>query len=76
MVDQKKTSLIKKEFVMSKLLKKVIGVDVGAKFLTVSFTDILNQDQVFNIQNNQHSILSFLKKFPTGRVLFGHRSYR
>lgn len=50
---------------MSKLSKKVIGVDVGAKFLTVSFTDNVNQDQVFNIQNNQRSILSFLKKFPT-----------
>lgn len=49
---------------MSKLSKKVIGVDVGAKFLTVSFTDNVNQDQVFNIQNNQRSILSFLKKFP------------
>lgn len=76
MVDQKKTSLIKKEFVMSKLSKKVIGVDVGAKFLTVSFTDILNQDQVFNIQ--KQSTLDFIvsQEISYGRVLFGHRSYR
>ena len=50
---------------MSKLSKKVIGVDVGAKFLTVSFNDDQNQDQVYNIGNNQRSILSFLKKICT-----------
>lgn len=48
---------------MSKISKKVIGVDVGAKFLTVSFNDFENRDQVFNVENNQRSILSFLKKF-------------
>ncbi|WP_276699107.1 transposase [Chryseobacterium sp.] len=48
---------------MTKLSKKVIGVDVGSKFLTVSFNDSNNQDQVYNIENNQRSILSFLKKF-------------
>ena len=47
---------------MSKISKKVIGVDVGAKFLTVSFNDFENRDQVFNIENTQRSILSFLKK--------------
>jgi len=47
---------------MSKLSKKVIGVDVGSKFLTVSFNDDQNQDQIYNIGNNQRSILSFLKK--------------
>ncbi len=47
---------------MSKVTKKVIGVDVGAKFLTVSFNDFENRDQVFNIENTQRSILSFLKK--------------
>lgn len=50
---------------MSKLLKKVIGVDVGAKFLTVSFNDSQNQDQVFNIENNHRSILSFIKKISS-----------
>lgn len=50
---------------MTKLLKKVIGVDVGAKFLTVSFNDSNNQDQVYNIENNQRSILSFLKKISS-----------
>jgi len=48
---------------MSKISKKVIGVDVGAKFLTVSFNDFENRDQVLNVENNQRSILSFLKKF-------------
>ena len=48
---------------MSKVSKKVIGVDVGSKFLTVSFNDLENRDQVFNIENTQRSILSFLKKF-------------
>lgn len=47
---------------MSKLSKKVIGVDVGSKFLTVSFNDARNEEQVFNIGNNQRSILAFLKK--------------
>ena len=47
---------------MSKISKKVTGVDVGAKFLTVSFNDFENRDQVFNIENTQRSILSFLKK--------------
>lgn len=50
---------------MSKLLKKVIGIDVGAKFLTLSFNDDQNQDQVYNIENNSRSILSFLKKMST-----------
>lgn len=48
---------------MSKISKKVIGVDVGSKFLTVSFNDFENRDQVFNIENTHRSILSFLKKF-------------
>lgn len=61
-MDQKKTSFIKKEFVMSKLSKKVIGVDVGSKFLTFSFNDERNEDQVLNVGNNQRSILAFLKK--------------
>lgn len=52
---------------MSNLLKKVIGVDVGAKFLTVSFNDDQNQDQVYNIENNQRSILSFLKKISANQ---------
>jgi transposase len=50
---------------MSNLLKKVIGVDVGAKFLTVSFNDHCDKDQVHNIENNQRSILAFLKKIST-----------
>jgi transposase len=50
---------------MSKISKKVIGVDVGAKFLTLSFTDHRNQDQVYNIENTGRSILSFLKKIST-----------
>jgi transposase len=41
----------------------VIGVDVGSKFLTVSLNDSNNQDQVLNIENNQRSILSFLRKY-------------
>ena len=61
MVDQKKTSFLKKN-VMTKLSKKVIGVDVGAKFLTASFNDNQNRDQVCNIANNKRSISSFLKK--------------
>lgn len=52
---------------MSKLLKKVIGVDVGAKFLTVSFNDSQNQDQVFNIENNHRSILSFIQKISSAK---------
>lgn len=55
---------------MSKLLKKVIGVDVGAKFLTVSFNDHLDKDQVHNIENNQRSILAFLKKVSTEDYCF------
>ena len=55
---------------MTKLLKKVIGVDVGAKFLTVSFNDSNNQDQVYNIGNNQRSILSFLKKMSAEEFCF------
>ncbi|MDO3427331.1 IS110 family transposase, partial [Chryseobacterium sp. APV1] len=47
---------------MTKLSKKVIGVDVGSKFLTVSLNDLNNCDQVYNIENNQRSILSFLDK--------------
>lgn len=47
---------------MSNLLKKVIGVDVGAKFLTVSFNDHCDKDQVHNIGNNKRSILALLKK--------------
>ena len=55
---------------MSNLLKKVIGVDVGAKFLTVSFNDHSNQDQVHNIENSQRSILAFLKKVSTEDYCF------
>lgn len=55
---------------MTKLSKKVIGVDVGAKFLTVSYNDSNNQDQVSNIENNQCSILSFLKKFSLDDYCF------
>ena len=55
---------------MSNLLKKVIGVDVGAKFLTVSFIDYNKQDQVHNIENNQRSILAFLKKVSTEDYYF------
>lgn len=55
---------------MTKLSKKVIGVDVGAKFLTVSFNDSNNQDQVYNIENNQRSILSFLKKMSVNDYYF------
>lgn len=55
---------------MTKLSKKVIGVDVGAKFLTVSFNDSNNQDQVYNIENNQRSILSFLKKMSANDYYF------
>ncbi len=55
---------------MSNLLKKVIGVDVGAKFLTVSFNDHCDKDQVHNIENNQRSILAFLKKISTEDYCF------
>ena len=55
---------------MSNLLKKVIGVDVGAKFLTVSFNDHCDKDQVHNIENNQRSILAFLKKVSTEDYCF------
>ena len=55
---------------MSNLLKKVIGVDVGAKFLTVSFNDYCDKDQVHNIENNQRSILAFLKKISTEDYCF------
>lgn len=55
---------------MSKISKKVIGVDVGSKFLTVSFTDSKNNDQVQNIENSQRSILSFLKKFSMDDYCF------
>lgn len=50
---------------MSKISKKVIGVDVGAKFLTLSFIDAHNQECVFNIENTERSILSFIKKIST-----------
>lgn len=55
---------------MSNLLKKVIGVDVGAKFLTVCFNDHCANDQVHNIGNNQRSILAFLKKVSTEDYCF------
>ncbi len=55
---------------MSNLLKKVIGVDVGAKFLTVSFNDRCDKNQVHNIENNQRSILAFLKKISTEDYCF------
>jgi hypothetical protein len=48
----------------------VIGVDVGSKFLTVSLNDSNNQDQVLNIENNQRSILSFLKKISSDDYCF------
>jgi len=48
---------------MSKVIKKVIGVDVGAKFLTLSFNDFENRDQVFNIENTQRSICHFSRSF-------------
>ena len=47
---------------MTKLSKKVIGVDVGSKFLTVSLNDSDNQDQVYKIENSRGSILSFIKE--------------
>ncbi|MFC3759203.1 transposase [Chryseobacterium tructae] len=50
---------------MSKISKKVIGVDVGAKFLTLSFINEQNQECVFNIENNQRSILSFIRKISS-----------
>lgn len=55
---------------MTKLSKKVIGVDVGSKFLTLSFTDHNGQDQISNIENNQRSILSFLKKISSDDYCF------
>lgn len=55
---------------MSKVSKKVIGVDVGSKFLTVSFKDSEERDQVFNIENTKRSILSFLKKFSVEEYCF------
>lgn len=55
---------------MLNLLKKVIGVDVGAKFLTVCFNDHCANDQVHNIGNNQRSILAFLKKVSTEDYCF------
>jgi hypothetical protein len=36
---------------MSNLLKKVIGVDVGSKFLTLSFLDDEKGEQVLNLPN-------------------------
>ncbi|MFC3757542.1 IS110 family transposase [Chryseobacterium tructae] len=50
---------------MSKISKKVIGVDVGAKFLALSFINEQNQECVFNIENNQRSILSFIRKISS-----------
>jgi len=69
MLDQKKTSLIKR-FCMSKVSKKVIGVDVGAKYLTVSFKDLEGRDLVFNIENSKRAILLFLKKFSVEDYCF------
>ncbi|GAA5099804.1 hypothetical protein GCM10023210_37660 [Chryseobacterium ginsengisoli] len=48
---------------MSKLSKRVIGVDVGSKFLTVSYKNREDLECILNIENNQRSILCFLKKF-------------
>ncbi|WP_066434665.1 IS110 family transposase [Chryseobacterium sp. CCH4-E10] len=47
---------------MSNLSKKVIGVDVGSSFLTVSYKNTQDVECIVNIANNQRSILSFLKK--------------
>jgi len=48
----------------------MFGVDVDAKFLTMSFNDYNNQEQICYIENNQHSILSFLKKLSSDDYYF------
>ena len=55
---------------MSNLLKKVIGVDVGSKFLTLSFLDDEKGEQVLNLPNNERSILSFLSKISLSDYCF------
>ena len=55
---------------MSNLLKKVIGVDVGSKFLTLSFLDDEKGEQVLNLPNNERSILSFLSKISPSDYCF------
>lgn len=48
---------------MSKISKKVIGVDVGAQFLTVSFNDLEDRDQVLILQILSARFYPFSKKF-------------
>lgn len=55
---------------MSNLSKKVIGVDVGSKFLTVSFLDSDDKEQVYNVPNTQRSIMSFLTKMQNDTYCF------
>lgn len=47
---------------MASLEKKVIGVDVGAKFLTISFKNEQNQEIVKNVLNLKTNILKMLEK--------------
>lgn len=47
---------------MVNLEKKVVGVDVSSKFLTMSFKNEQNQEIVINIGNLQKDILGCLKK--------------
>ena len=47
---------------MVNLEKKVVGIDVSSKFLTISFKNAQNQEIVMNIGNLKKDILSCLKK--------------
>ncbi|WP_300669185.1 transposase [Soonwooa sp.] len=47
---------------MVNLEKKVVGVDVSSRFLTMSFKNEDNQEVVMNVSNVKKDIVSRLKK--------------
>ena len=50
---------------MVNLEKKVVGIDVSSKFLTVSFKNEKDQEMVYNVSNLKTGINGFLKKLKT-----------
>ncbi len=48
---------------MVKVEKKVVGIDVSSKFLTVCFKNEKDQEMVYNVTNLKTGIIGFLKKF-------------
>ena len=61
---------------MVNLEKKVVGIDVSSKFLTVSFKNEKDQEMVYNVSNLKTGINGFLKKIKNGGIQNCCRSHR